>query len=103
MNDLPIIQAVLTAKARKLPALRSHRRDLSYEWASPFAYVDQREHGVGEVGVLLQTSIVNRPGFSGGLRVIDRSPSATDSLTDSTTSLAQLSAYCRSAPGVYGD
>src|SRR4051812_3718732 len=57
MNDLPVIEAVLIAKARKLPALRSHWRHLSYECSTPFAHVDQREHGVGTVGVLRQTAI----------------------------------------------
>src|SRR5215203_2629524 len=59
MNDLPVIEAVLIAKARRLPALRSHRRHLSYEWSTPFAHVDQREHGVGTVGVLRQTAIAH--------------------------------------------
>ena len=59
MNDLPVIEAVLIAKARKLPALRSHRRHLSHECSTPFAHVDQREHGVGTVGVLRQTAIAH--------------------------------------------
>src|SRR4051812_37967632 len=57
MNDLPVIEAVLIAKARKLPALPSHWRHLSYECSTPFAHVDQREHGVDTVGVLRQTAI----------------------------------------------
>ena len=57
MNDLPVIEAVLIAKAEKLAALRSHRRHLSYESSTPFAHVDQREHGVDTIGVLRQTAI----------------------------------------------
>src|SRR5512132_3652043 len=43
--------------ARKSPALRSRRTHLSHEWPPPFAHIDQREHGVGAIGVLRQTAI----------------------------------------------
>src|SRR5437868_14530064 len=59
MNDLQVTGVVLIAKARKLPVLRLHWRHLSHECSTPFAHVDQREHGVGTVGVLRQTAIAH--------------------------------------------
>src|ERR1700693_3824962 len=52
-------KAILMTNAKKSPALRSCKRHLSYEWPSPFAHIDQRQHGVGAVGVLRQATIAD--------------------------------------------
>src|SRR5256714_13076614 len=39
------------------PALRSCRTHLSRKWPTPFAQIDQREHGIGAVGILRQAAI----------------------------------------------
>src|SRR5205085_4790869 len=52
-----VMKAILMTNARKSPALCSRRRHLSCERPPPFAYIDQRQHGIGAVGVLLQATI----------------------------------------------
>src|SRR5438270_11126770 len=50
-------EAILRTYAGKSPALRSYRTHLSCERPPPFAHIEQRQHGVGAVGVLGQSAI----------------------------------------------
>ena len=57
MEFSSVAEAVLMLCAGKSPALRSQRRHLSCEGPIPFADIDERQHGVGAVGVLGQAAI----------------------------------------------
>ena len=57
MKFSSVTKAILMTNARKSPALRSCRTHLSREWPTPFAHIEQRQHGEGTVGVLGQAAI----------------------------------------------
>ena len=57
MECSSVTEAMLRLSAGKFRALRSHCGHRSREGPIPFAHIDQRQHGVGAVGVLRQTAI----------------------------------------------
>src|SRR5215211_1818167 len=57
MKFSSVEEAILRTYAGKSPALRSCRTHLSCERPPPFAHIEQRQHGVGAVGVLGQSAI----------------------------------------------